>query len=422
LNNPLTPRRLYYGYVIAALGFLIQAIFWGTYRSFGLFFNPLISEFGWTRAELAGAASMGWLIVGLMNFPSGATVDRFGPRRTLTVGGFCFGLGYLLMSGVDGLWQVFLFYAIMAVGMSAADVVPLSTIARWFAKKRGTVTGIAKVGTGIGMMLTPLFASHLIGSYGWRTAYIVLGGIALIALVAMAQLLRRDPAAMGLKAYGAEEPLSGEKKTEGGTCLRKALRVGQFRTLCVAYLLLTTIAEVVMIHTVPHAMDLGVSSAGAAGILAIIGATSIAARAIIGVTVDKLGSKKALLLCFVPLLSALVWLQFVDSLWMLYVFAILYGLSHGGFFTLIAPVVAQLFGTVSHGALFGVIMAGNGIGGAIGPVLTGRAFDVFGSYRLPFLVLIGMAVAALLLVSSLTKTPYQIETERQAAVAGASPS
>lgn len=419
-EGPVRPR-FFYGYTIAALGFLIQAIFWGTYRSFGLFFNPLISDFGWTRAEVAGAASVGWLIVGLMNFPSGALVDRAGPRLTLTIGGFCFGIGFILMAGVQSLWQVYLFYIIMAVGMSAADVVPLSTIARWFARKRGTVTGFAKVGTGIGMMSTPLFAGYLIETDGWRTAYAVLGGIAIVALMVMAQFIRRDPSKMGLTAYGADTPISAEKKPEQGTRLREAMHIKQFRTLAVVYFLLTTISETVMVHTAPHAVDLNISYAAAAGILSIIGATSIAARAIIGVTVDRLGSKKALLLCFIPLLSALIWLQFADSLWMLYVFAILYGLSHGGFFTLIAPVVAQLFGTVSHGALFGVIMAGNGIGGAIGPVLTGRAFDVFGSYRLPFLVLIGMALAAVLLVTSLTKTPYQVENERLAALAGASP-
>ncbi len=168
--------RFFYGYTIAALGFLIQAIFWGTYRSFGLFFNPLIAEFGWTRAEVAGAASVGFLIVGFMNFPSGSLVDRAGPRLTLTIGGFCFGIGFLLMAGVSSLWQLYLFYIIMAVGMSTSDVVPLSTIARWFTRRRGTITGFAKVGTGIGMMSTPLLAGFLIQSDGWRSAYTVLGG------------------------------------------------------------------------------------------------------------------------------------------------------------------------------------------------------------------------------------------------------
>ncbi|MFW6056124.1 MAG: MFS transporter [Chloroflexota bacterium] len=406
-------RRIYYGFIIAALGFLIQAIFWGTYRSFGLFFNPLLNEFGWSRAELAGAASMGWLVVGLMNFPAGAAVDKFGPRLTLTVCGTFFGLGYVLMSGVQGLWQVYAFYIVMAIGMSAADVVPLSTIARWFASKRGTVTGIAKIGTGIGMMSTPLFASYLIDTYGWRTSYVILGGGAIIALVLIAQFIRRDPSKMGLQAYGERLTPDGEKRPERGISLRHAVKTRQFATLCAAYLLVTTVAEVVMMHTVPHAVDMGISAPGAAGILSIIGATSIAARAIIGVLMDRLGSKKALLLCFLPQLTSLIVLQFADSLSALYVFAVFYGLSHGGFFTLIAPVIAQLFGTISHGALFGVIMAANGVGGALGPVLTGRAFDVFGSYRAPFMALIGMGLMALLLVASLTRTPYQIETERQ---------
>ena len=180
------------------------------------------------------------------------------------------------------------------------------------------------------------------------------------------------------------------------------------------YVLVIACAEVVMIHTVPHAEDLGVSSVGAAGILALIGGTSIAARAIIGVVIDRFGSRKALLLCFIPLISALIWLQFADSLWMLYIFAGLYGLSHGGFFTLIAPVIAQLFGTISHGTVFGVIMAGGGITGAAGPVLAGRAFDVLGSYRLPFIVITAMAVAALVLAASITKTPYEKEVESRA--------
>ncbi len=413
MTETRAPHRLYYGYVIAALGFLIEAVFWGTYRSFGLFFNPLLNEFDWTRAQVAGVASIGWLILGLMNLPAGAMVDRHGPRLTLVICGSCFGLGYVLMSGLNGLWQVYVFYAILAIGMSGADVVPLSTIARWFVKKRGTVTGIAKVGTGVGMVAIPLLASHLIETQGWRTAYVVLGVIAIVALTVMAQFIKRDPSVMGLHAYGASEPITptATERPEEGTPLRQVLHIRQFWTLFTMYLLLIASAEVVMVHTVPHAEDLGVSSVGAAGILAIIGGTSIAARAIIGFVIDRVGSRKALLLCFVPLISALVWLQFADSLWMLYVFAALYGLSHGGFFTLIAPVVAQLFGTISHGAIFGVIMAGGGITGAAGPVLAGRAFDVLGSYRLPFIVITAMAVGALLLAASLSKTPYEKEVE-----------
>jgi MFS family permease len=409
VNNVSARPRFFYGYVIAALGFLIQAVFWGSYRSFGLFFNPLISEFAWSREEVAGAASMGFLIVGLMNLPSGATVDRYGPRITLVAGGFCFGLGYLLMSGVQGLWQVYVFYAVMAVGMSVSDVVSLSTIARWFVKKRGTVTGLAKIGTGIGMMTMPLITGYIIENHGWRSAYMFLGGFAILALIVMAQFMRRDPAAMRMQPYGGDARSAAGQRSEEGTSFHQVLRLRPFWTLFAMYVLIVTCAETVMVHTVPHAVDLGIASTAAAGILSIIGATSIAARVITGILLDKVGSRRALMLCFVPLICALIWLQFADSLWMLYGFAALYGLSHGGFFTLQAPVVAQLFGTRSHGAIFGVIMAGSGVGGALGPVLTGRAYDVVGSYQIPFLAIIGMAVIALLLISSLTGTPFERE-------------
>ncbi len=415
MDNRATRPRFFYGYVIAALGFLIQAVFWGTYRSFGLFFNPLVAEFGWSREMVAGAASMGWLIVGLMNLPSGAMVDRFGPRLVLVIGGFCFGLGYILMSGVQGLWQIYVFYVVMAVGMSVADVVPLSTIARWFVKNRGTITGIAKIGTGIGMMTIPLLASHFIEGFGWRTAYLVLGGLAMVALITMAQFLKRDPSKMGLRARGAPPPGATQSNREEGTPFRQTIRLRPFWTLFIMYVLVIACAETVMIHTVPHAVDLGVSSTGAAGILSIIGAGSIAARVIVGIVLDKLGSRRALQLCFIPLIASFIWLQFADSLWMLYAFAAMYGLSHGGFFTLIAPVVAQLFGTVSHGAIFGTIMAGGGIAGALGPILTGRAYDILGSYQLPFQIIVAVAVAAFLLISSLTRTPYENEIAKRIA-------
>lgn len=93
---------------------------------------------------------------------------------------------------------------------------------------------------------------------------------------------------------------------------------------------------------------------------------------------------------------------------MLYAFAVLYGLSHGGFFTLISPTLAQLFGTVSHGAIFGIILASAAVGGAIGPVLAGRIFDVTGSYSTPFLIISALSLTALMLVLSLTKTSYEL--------------
>lgn len=406
-----TPRpSFFYGYVVVGLGFLIQAIFWGTYRTFGIFFNPLIAEFGWSRATVSSAASAAWLLFGFGSILIGTLTDRFSPRLTLSACGFLFGLGYLLMSRLDSIWQLYLFYGlIVAIGFSASDVVPLSTIARWFARKRGTVTGISKIGTGIGMTVIPLAASRLIGAYGWRSSYAVLGAVALVALVSLAQFLRRDPSQMGQSPYGEET--GGTLKSsavEAGLPLQEAVHTRQFWTVCMTYLLLAFGAETVMVHSVPHAVDLGISATKAANMLAIIGGTSIASRSVIGIVGDRLDTKRAMGMCFIPLMSGLLLLQLAEGLWMLYAFAALYGLSHGGFFTLISPMLAQLFGTVSHGAIFGFTLASAAVGGAIGPVLAGRIFDVTGSYSTPFLIISALSLAALMLILSLTKTSYEL--------------
>ena len=406
-----SPRpSFFYGYVVVGLGFLIQGIFWGIYRTFGIFFNPLVEEFGWSRAAISSAASGAWLLFGFGSILIGALTDRFSPRLTLSVCGSLFGLGYLLMSRLDSIWQLYLFYGlIVAIGFSASDVVPLSTIARWFAKKRGTATGLCKIGTGLGMTVIPLLASRVIGTYGWRSSYAVLGPAALVALVSLAQFLKRDPSQLGQAPYGeGTGTVPDASAAEGGLPLQEAIHTRQFWTVCMAYLLLAFISETVMIHSVPHAVDLGISATKAATMLAIIGGTSIASRSVIGIVSDRLGIKRAMAMCFVPLMSSLLLLQLAEGLWMLYAFAILYGLSHGGFFTLISPTLAQLFGTVSHGAIFGIILASAAVGGAIGPVMAGRIFDVTGSYGTPFLIISALSLTALMLVLSLTKTSYEL--------------
>jgi MFS family permease len=83
---------------------------------------------------------------------------------------------------------------------------------------------------------------------------------------------------------------------------------------------------------------------------------------------------------------------------MLFLFAAVYGFSHGGFFTVMSPTVAELFGTGSHGLLFGLVLFSGTIGGAVGPVLAGRMFDVTGSYQGVFWILTGLALTGLILI------------------------
>lgn len=392
-----------YGSVIIASCFGLQAVGIGSYFAFGVFFNPLIAEFGWTRATLSGASSLAFFLMGLLGILVGRLNDRVGPRVIVLVCGCLFGLGYMLMSRVDSVWELYLFWGIiLGVGFSSVDVIAMSTIARWFFKNRGTVTGIVKVGTGFGQFTIPLAASLLIAGFGWRASYIILGGAALVFFIAIGLLLRRDPPRANGEAQSDKSYSEGTGDAVGrGAFMRDALRGRAFWTICAANLLSVYCLMTIMVHMVPHAREIMDSSTKAAGILSTIGGVSMAGRILTGLVIDRIGTKRSTLFCFLLLTLMLLWLQMADEPWMLYLFAVFYGVAHGGFFTIISPIVADYFGIKAHGFLFGIVAFCGTVGGSVGPFISGYIFDVTGAYRMAFWVCTGMSVLGLLLMLTL---------------------
>jgi MFS family permease len=408
--NNIKEHKYFYGYVIAAACFGIQAIGVGTYVSYGVFFNPLISEFGWSRAAISGASSIAFFIMGLLGIFVGRLNDKIGPRNVMAVTGFLFGLGHLLMSRLGAVWQLYLFYSVViGIGLSSVDVIALSTTARWFVSKRGIMTGIVKIGTGAGQFIIPLVASMLITRYGWRTSYNIIGAAVLISLVAISQLLRRDPGQIDL-LQDYEEETSGDNQGLAGRgfSLNETLRTRQFWIICSINLAIVFCFLIIILHIVPHAHDIGASATRAATVLSTIGGVSMAGRFIIGIAIDRVGSKRAMILCIILLIAGLLWLQMAKDLWMLYLFAVIYGIAHGGYFTTMSPIVAEFFGIRAHGVLFGIVAFSGTVGGAIGPILAGRIFDVTGGY-----VMSAIGLLLLLLLKPIGEY-RQKESENQA--------
>ncbi|MBI4301944.1 MAG: MFS transporter [Chloroflexi bacterium] len=401
---PIEKPKVFYGYIIVAAGFSSMMIVHGTFNAFGVFFRPLQEEFGSSRATLSGASSLAFIIMGFIAILMGALADRFGPRVVMTVCGILFGVAHILMALTSSIWQVYLFYLLVGIGLGAFDVVPLSTVVRWFAQRRGMMSGIMKVGTGLGMMAVPLITSNLIASYGWRTSYILLGTLVLVTAIPLAQLLRRDPYQKGLILEPKVREHAGHGSSglkEEGLSWREGFHTYQLWIVSALYLIIMFTAQTILVHIVPHAEDLGISSSKAAGLIAVIGGASMLGRLTMGMGGDRIGNKRALMVCFAILILALSWLQWSEKLWMLYIFTAIYGFSHGGFFALMSPTVAGLFGTRSQGTLLGIVLCTGTFGGAVGPFVTGVIFDVTASYKMAFfmllsLVSLGLALTALL--------------------------
>ena len=400
-------KNLHYGWVVVAIGVSIQAVRASTIYTFGIFLIPLTMEFNWDRGALTGAYSLSMLIGAGLAILSGRLSDKYGPRILLTLSGLLTGIGFLLMSQINSLWQVYLIWVtFMAAGFSCGSVPVLSTIPRWFTKKRGLALGITATGFSLGAMIWAPLTQWIISSYGWQQAYVVLGLITLITIIPLAQFMKHSPQRVGLKPYGEDSTIEDKQSlasTSGGLSFKQAIKTRHFWVLASLLLCFLFALEVITVHIVPHAVDIGISAMVAASIVSIIAAASIIGKLFMGFISDKVGGRPALAACLGMLTLALIVLLFAREVWMFYIFAVVFGFAYGGVLPLQTLIPAELFGLKFLGMILGVIMVFNGIGGALGAPLAGYIFDVTGSYRLAFLISVVIGALAIILSLILLK-------------------
>ncbi len=386
------PLPFFYGYAIVLCTFIIAATLEGSMFSFGVFFEPLLSEFGWTRAMTAGAVSMTSIVHIPIAFAAGRLTDRFGSRQVLTACGFFLGLGLMLMSLTSALWHLYLFYGvIVAIGLGFYWIPILSILPRWFVKRRALMMGILASGIGVGQLTFPPLVNWLISAYGWRMSFLIIGGIDIAVIMAAAQFLRQDPKKMGLLPYGESETIPENIAATKGFSLREAVGVRQFWVLSLIYFSWMFCLSVVVVHSVIHAMDIGLSPASAASTLAIIGITGIIGRISFGRLADVFGMKPVLIISFILMTIAFAWLLIAGEAWMIFLFAALFGISYGAFEILQGPIIADLFGMSSFGAITAVAHNLGIVGFILGPVVAGYIFDVNNSYLLAFTICASLA-------------------------------
>ena len=257
------------------------------------------------------------------------------------------------------------------------------------------MSGIVKAGAGAGTFVVPILVTTLLSVWNWRIACLVVGAASTLILIFLAQFLTRNPPSTPAPSREDSTPAP---QTEFGLTFKLATKTRNFWILCFGQFLIFSCLMVVMIHVAPHARDLGFGTTQAAKVLSTIGAASILGRIILGGAADRLGGKRTLIIAYSLLSASLIWLIFIREPWILFLFAPVYGFTHGAFFTLISPTIAEFFGTRSHGVIFAIVLFPGTIGGALSPLIAGHVFDTLGSYQPVFICLAGLAVAGLVLV------------------------
>ncbi len=369
--------------------------------SFGIFLISLTKEFNWERGALSAALSINMLVAGALTILTGRLSDKYGPRLLVTANGLITGIALLLMSQISSLWQVYLIFGLLlGVAGSCAGIPLISTIPRWFTKRRGIALGITVAGFGLGGIIAAPLAQWLISGYSWRQAYIILGLISLIIITSLAQFIKHSPQRMGLMPYGENESVEDEQPLASaveGLSLKQAIKTGRFWLLGSIQSCFFFSVQVIIVHIAAHAVDIKIPAVVAASILSIIAGGSTIGRLSMGFIADWIGGRRGLVACLAMVTLALIWLLFSREVWMFYLFAVLFGFAWGGIIPSQNLVIAESFGLKSLGMILAGLTLFGTTGGAIGAPLAGYIFDVTKSYSLAFLICVILSALAVVL-------------------------
>jgi len=385
-------KPLYYGWIVLAAVVLVMLAASGIRAVFGVFIKPIETEFGWTRAQLSGAAALSLFVLGAVGPMVGWLADVWGPRRVMLLSTAVLGAGALLTSLVGHLWQMYGSAGVlMAAGASGLGMATSATIAaRWFVARRGLILGILGGAMSAGQMLVVPLSMVLISLYGWRASFLWLGvGILVLALPTILAFVRDDPKDKGLQPYGtgtAAGAAFGGMKDERRVPVSEAMGVPAFWLLASTFFVCGyTSNGLVLTHLVPHAAEHGFSQMHAAQALGLMGAMNIVGTVASGWICDRFGRKGPLAVYYGVRGLSLIFLLYVWNVPSLHVFAAIFGLNYISTVPPTTTLTANIFGRLSVGALSGWIYFSHQVGSALGAWAGGAIFDATGSYSWAFL-------------------------------------
>jgi MFS family permease len=370
--------------VIASLILLIGSF--GAQLCFGVFLKPLSEEFGWTRAATSGAMSVVMGISGLIGIIMGKLTDKYKVRNIIIIGVLIGGFSYLLLSNMNSLGELYLYFGLGAGICVGSTYTPVSaTVSKWFVEKRALALGIALMGITIGQMVLSPIIAYIITEHGWRTAYIVLSMVVFVTAIPAVILIGRiPPVPAQTKSSQSVISKSEQSAQPQGWSAREASKTAPFWMLMITGFVLSAGFYFVISHIVTYATDIGVSVTAAAMILTMTSIGGIGGTLFAWPITVKLGNKYTLLVFIAGEALAMFLFILTKSTWSFYAVAIIFGFSFGGASPVRMAMVPPLFGLKSIGIILGLATFAWSVGGITGPFLSGYIFDLSQSYDIAF--------------------------------------
>ena len=404
--------RTFYGWYVAGCAVLVYFFTNGLTIHIPQNLAPrYMEDFGVTEGAVSLPLAITLLVAAFVAPFVGGLVDRYGVLRVIRVGLILLGLLVSVYPFAGSMQHIYLLHAGAGLGLVLCGLMTnVILLSNWFVRRRGAVVGLLVAGSSLAGAILPVAISPLVNdpALGWRWGY---GSLAMafwvLAVIPGFLIMRSQPSSMGQLPDGDAAPSPAtEKKLATGVSFRKALGT---RTLwCLALgsaCLWFCITGVTSQSTIFFEQEAGMTPEQATVMFAVIFWLSVAGKFAFGAVADRVASRRVMATAAALLFAGCLLLfrpggpegvQLTTSTLGLVLFSVVFGLGFGGSFTLIQLTCVETFGHKSLGKILGIINMVDPIGGALGPVVAGQLRTATGSYFIPFLVITGVALVAVI--------------------------
>jgi len=399
--------RLHYAWIVAGVTFLALLSSAGIGATRAVLVLPLEHDFGWDRATVSLAISVNLLLFGLCGPFAGALMTRFGVRRVMLAALSTLAVAVGLSTLMTQAWQLIALWGVaVGIGSGAMALVLGAAVAtRWFVKRRGLVTGLFAASTATGQLIFLPQQAAIIEAAGWRTAVLLVAGVAIVVAALVALFMRDDPRVIGVQAYGSEEssapptaPVTRNPFALAVNTLVEGAKVKDFWLLAGSFAICgATTVGLISVHLIPASVEHGLPEVTAAGMLAAMGVFDLIGTTLSGWLSDRMDPRKLLVWYYTFRGLALLFLPSAYAMGVpaLAAFVVFYGLDWVATVPPTVRLVADRFGKDRVGPVFGWIFAAHQFGGSLAAFSAGALHTWLGDYLVAF-----MAAGALCLVAT----------------------
>ncbi len=390
----------FYRWVIVAVGGLLGCVAAGAMFSLPVFLRPMAEETGWSVTGLSSAMTIGFLAMAAASMAWGGLSDRFGPRPVVLAGSIALAASLALASRAESLVAFQLLFGLLVGAATAAVFAPMmACVTGWFDEQRGLAVSLVSAGMGMAPMTMAPLAAWLVSGHDWRTAMLIIAGIAAVLMIPAALLVRRPPIPSVAAAPMSEQAGGGEMS------VAQAVRSPQFVTLMLANFFCCATHSGPIFHTVSYAVTCGIPMVAAVSIYSVEGLAGMFGRIGFGLAGDRFGAQRVLVAGLLAQAFGVLAYASVGQLGGFYAVAVLVGFIYAGTMPLYAVIIRENFPMRMMGTIIGGTAMAGSLGMSTGPVLGGLIYDTFGTYAPMYVGSWGMGLAATLILATFRPFP-----------------